>query len=582
MKRSLSPLLGLAIFLAPSAARAANFNVTSVADSGTGSLREAVAAANAAATDDNIFIGVPGPISLTTGELVLANNGKLTISGTTDGVTVSGGGLSRVFRVDTGASVTLSALTISNGLINNGSGGAIINDGGNLTVNNSTLTGNSARGNGTASSLGGAIYNPGGNLTLTNCTFAGNSVSGGANNEGGGVYSTGPVAMLNCTLTGNSVSGTASQGGGIRSLGTLTLANSLVVGNTPDNLSGATSMGSTNNITTGTPAAAGLDPAGLQDNGGAVRSIALTTRGTAVNKGSNAVLGNLNSDTRGPGFPRTVGLTVDIGAFESIFSNRPPLLNNETFSTSLGFPFNEQLMAVDEDGDPLTYVRSSGALPLGLSIDINTGVISGTPFVPGRSDFSVNVNDGKNTTVGRFIIIVSANSDGVGPVITRDGLAPSYTRDELANIVYRGTVTDVAAGGATPSGVEKVLFQLRRDSDNSAYSGSETTGFTSNLNIGYFSAFLDVPVPNTTAGTRNFRRTFGANGFIPSAAVLKPDDYSLVIAAKDVAGNYSVEVVPFKVVLTPIGPIVPPIRVKPATSKAPSASAVREVSGDAS
>ena len=585
MNRSISPLLGLAILLAPAAARAADFAVTSTADSGMGSLRAAVAAANAAATDDTISIGVAGPIALTTGDLVLANNGKLTITGATDGVTITGSGLSRVFRVSAGAGVTIAGLTIRNGRATNDSGGAISNMGGTLTINNCTIEGNSAVGGGAVPTpvLGGAISSLGGSLALTNCTISGNSASGGPNNEGGGVYSTGALSLLNCTLVGNSVSGgtvaAADQGGGIRSLGTLLLTNSLVVGNTPDNVSGTPSAASTNNITAGTPADAGLDPAGLQDNGGAVRTIALSTRGTAVNKGSNLALNGLSSDARGPGFPRTVGLTVDIGAFESVFSNRAPELNNETITTTFNVPFSEKLDATDADGDSLTYVRSSGTLPIGLSLDLNTGVISGTPIVPGRFDFSVNVNDGKNTTVARFIIIVSTNPDGVGPVITRDNLAPSYTRDQLAALVFNGTVTDVAAPGVTPSGVEKVLFQLRRDSDSTIYSGSEATGFTQDPNLGYFPAFLSAPSPNTTAGTRQFRRTFGANGFIPSANVLKPDDYSLVIAAKDLAGNYSVEVVPFKVTLT----AAQPVRLTPATSKASLApAAARNASDNAS
>ena len=49
--------------------------------------------------------------------------------------------------------VVLDGLTISNGFKPGGSGGGIYNNGGTLTVSNSTLSGNSADGD------GGGIYN---------------------------------------------------------------------------------------------------------------------------------------------------------------------------------------------------------------------------------------------------------------------------------------------------------------------------------------------------------------------------------------------------------------------------------------
>ena len=505
--------------------------VTTLADiqanDGVTSLREAVDAANRDGADSPITFAVSGTITLTGGELTLVNDGKVSITGPAKGITISGDSKSRVFNISNGADATFSGLNITGGNAGNANGGGILNNGA-LTLNGSTLFNNAAN-------SGGAIAN-GGTLTLANSTLAGNS----AQNNGGGIFNspTATMTSLNSTIVGNA----ATSGGGIFKGKSLTLSNSIVVGNTSDNLSAVADAGG-NNITAGTKAAAGLDPFGLRDNGGAVRTIALTTRGTAVNSGDNNAAKDLKTDARGAGFPRVVSSKVDIGAFESAFGNRAPSLNNATFSTSVNVPFSMQLAGTDADGDALTYSRAGGTLPDGITLS-STGLLSGTPTKVGRYDFQVNVFDGTDVTVARFIIVVSDITDGVGPVITRAALNASYTRDEFANIVYRGTVRDVAPNGVTPSGVAQVTFQLRRDSDGFAYSGNETDGFTSNVNLGYFPAFLSDPIPNNTAAARDYRRTFGADGFVPSASVLKPGGYSLVIVAKDVAGNFSVEVVP--------------------------------------
>ena len=57
-------------------------------------------------------------------------------------------------------------------------GGAIYNDSANLTITNSTLSGNSAGGS------GGGIYNYLGTLMVTNSTLSGNSGAAG----GGGIF----------------------------------------------------------------------------------------------------------------------------------------------------------------------------------------------------------------------------------------------------------------------------------------------------------------------------------------------------------------------------------------------------------
>ena len=137
-----APLLGL--LLLPASASAANFLVTSLADSGLGSLRQAILDANANGAADTITFDetlAGGTILLSSGELTIADDTAdpdLTIDGDVDGdgapdITVDAQDSSRVFFIATGADATSQGLVITGGIENFGT----------LTVTGSTISGNS-------------------------------------------------------------------------------------------------------------------------------------------------------------------------------------------------------------------------------------------------------------------------------------------------------------------------------------------------------------------------------------------------------------------------------------------------------
>src|SRR5262245_27302083 len=92
------------------------FHVTTLADSGAGSLRAAVARANAHPGADVIDFqaGLTGTIALTGGELDITGDLAITGPGAAK-LTVSGSNLSRVFQVEAGETVSISGLTIAGG-----------------------------------------------------------------------------------------------------------------------------------------------------------------------------------------------------------------------------------------------------------------------------------------------------------------------------------------------------------------------------------------------------------------------------------------------------------------------------------
>lgn len=259
-----------AVLLTPAAADAATFTVTNTNDAGAGSLRGAIASANAAAGADEIKFsgaGSSGTIRLTTGELPITQNANLTITGPgRDQLTISGDANnnstadaadSRIFNVTSGsdATVSVSGLTLTRGFAGTADpGGAITSDGtsgdatlritdaavtqskaengggiaslGELIVTNTTISGN------TATDSGGGVAVQEDDALLDRVTLTGNT----AVDAGGGASAEGPSSGLDVrdsTVSGNSVTGPSGRGGGLSvQIGLLKVQRSTVTTNT--------------------------------------------------------------------------------------------------------------------------------------------------------------------------------------------------------------------------------------------------------------------------------------------------------------------------------------------------------------
>ena len=254
--RSLGVFLGvlfsvLALLSAGSRpARAATFQVTTLADSGAGSLRAAITSANGTAGSTVTFAsGLTGKILL--GSVLPALAANMTLTGPSASVlAVDGAALYTPFSVNSGVTAALSGLTIQNGGAGvTGFGGGFSNAGtvkltgctltqnkvfysggglanfGTATLIGCTLTQNST---GQYSSGGGGVYNASGaTLTLTGCTLTQNSTFPYIDNNGGGVLNSGALMLTGCTLTGNS----ARFGAGVSSSGTATLMGCTLASN---------------------------------------------------------------------------------------------------------------------------------------------------------------------------------------------------------------------------------------------------------------------------------------------------------------------------------------------------------------
>jgi hypothetical protein len=166
-----------------------------------------------------IGFGCNGTITLTS-PLVVSNN--VVLDGSLVNTTISGGGKTELFYITSGGSLTITNLTLANGVTNNNGGsfcadgGAIYNNGGTLNLVGCQVVNNGAYDN-TSNPMftlpyparGGAIFNNGGNVTLTSTLISNNvayrSSSAAGIGLGGAIFMTNGTLTLNsCILTTNS------------------------------------------------------------------------------------------------------------------------------------------------------------------------------------------------------------------------------------------------------------------------------------------------------------------------------------------------------------------------------------------
>ena len=176
----------------------ATFTVTNLADTGVGSLPERIDKANQTAGADIINFASNlsgGTIVLTGNDLEITDN--LTIQGLGSGqLTVQMNNGRRIFTIDNGAffndlDIEISGLTLTGGDVAD-PGGAIFSRE-DLTLEDTVITGNTAIG------LGGAIYSDFANLTINRSTISGNTTTLDPSNfsSGGGVYAKAGLLTVN-------------------------------------------------------------------------------------------------------------------------------------------------------------------------------------------------------------------------------------------------------------------------------------------------------------------------------------------------------------------------------------------------
>ncbi len=390
-------------------------------------------------------------------------------------------------RVDAGSGGSAFGGGVPNGAPGgNALGGAICSNGSALTVSRCTflecfaqggfggggengVAGSNGTGGAAGAALGGAIAVFSGSCLIENCTFSTNVAFGGFGGngglvngtgstraaggiggaaEGGAIYAATAATVTSCTIVGGAPSGgnkncTAgigglkngnarepagtTLGGGVRAVGTVTLVNTIVAGNTAgvhqqgtavSDVSGTFSSSGYNFIgavdgSTGLTAdtnqrgtaAAPINPklGPLADTGGPTLTIRPLRGSPVVDKGNSF---GLATDQRGLTRPVDLddsiyanaggGDGADIGAWEGqTLPNDVPVANGGLVQGTVGVVFSGQAIGgYDLDGDALTFRLVTGeTLPAGLTLN-SDGSVTGTVNTIGVTTVHYIANDG--------------------------------------------------------------------------------------------------------------------------------------------------------------------------------------------
>jgi CSLREA domain-containing protein len=361
----------------PIIAEAATFTVNSTiddvdADPGDGicattvdsacTLRAAIQEANALVGADTIKLKA-GLYMLTiegasenvcaTGDLDIT--GDLTIIGAGAKKTfINGGKLDRVFHTIGSISVTMTDMTVQNGLatddglgdVNNAKGGGILNESAStLTLKGITLSNNAA--SGLVSSNGGGIHNSGtstitksilsdsivsnnaawgggvagggifnntGTLKIRSTTIFNNVAIGVNDGYGGGIMNYATSEIRQSTISNNTVSvqGNYGEGGGINNNGTLTIIQSTISNNTAQGVRGdGGGIANGGGLTITTSIISGNIARGPFGSGGGIATFAGNVVITGSTLSNNAASGVSGNPGRGGGiFLGDTGITV--------------------------------------------------------------------------------------------------------------------------------------------------------------------------------------------------------------------------------------------------------------------------------
>jgi hypothetical protein len=383
------------------------------------------------------------------GTLTLTNskvNGNSSLGG---GGSFGGGGILNSSKM----SITSCTFSGNNTATN---GGAIYTMNDLLTITNSTFNGNSSGGEG-----GGIVNGHSASTTIANSTFSGNSSSSGA-----GIWNASNAAratITNCTLSGNSAS---SDGGGLVNQGNLVIGNTIIAGNsapTGPNVSGTVTSQGHDLIGDGTggsgfaptdlvgTAANPIDPrlGPLQANGGPTATMALLPGSPAIYAGDPA-LSPGPFDQRGPGYPRIVNGTIDIGAFQShIFA----VQNTQDHGTG-----SLRQAILDANTIPgSTVITFLPGITGTINIDSALPALSSNIDLEGPGALSLTVQPSSGNSFRIFTV-------GSGAVVTLAGLTIAHGTDVAGGGILNSggtlTVSNCTIGNNSGGGINNALGTL--------------------------------------------------------------------------------------------------------------------------
>jgi hypothetical protein len=473
----------------------ATFTVTSLADNGAGSLREAIASANSTPGADEIVFqsGLSGNI-ITLDSTPLFITESLIITGPGASVlTIDGNDNSRIFDITDSSggaianAVTISGLTLTGGNGSDGEGsfsdgGAISSQDTALTIQNSVITGNSS------SNSGGGIffYSYDDTLTIQNSTVSYNYASNG----GGGIFiSKGNLVIQSSSISDNETG--EGSGGGIATrtgssgeggVGDILIEGSTITGNTSSGAGGGISFADAQAITIINSTIA--DNTAVLGNGGGIKlyyANSLTIQNTTIS----------GNEATGMRERRTIGGNgggIAVGGGSAVAVN---VLIEDSAITGNNADFN---------GGGLYFYYNTGT----TTIRRTTIAGNSTDFMAGGGTFVRNTD----------ILIENSEVTGNTAKSGGGGILASSTNLRIENSEVTGNTTEDGGGGILASSTNLDIENSKVGDNTAAYGGglflydatlnltnSEVTGNTAAFGGGIYLVSTFNTSSNTYYGT---------------------------------------------------------------------------------
>lgn len=422
-------LIGMCLLLGIISTQAASLTVSTTADGGAGSLRQAIIDATINAEANTVTFAIP---TSDPGFSLKENRFRIILASSLPDlppapiiidnqqpqfISVSGDNSFRIFRLVNSAVVTINNLTITGGTSSDGLGGGafFMGDSSILNLNGSTLASNNSTSNG-----GGIYVNTSGTLNITNSTISGSA----SQVDGGGIYvnTSGTLNLNSSNISGNTATG---SGGAIfnNTSGTVTATNNTLNGNSAGDNGGGVFNRATitfnNDTVTSNSAKAG---GGIYNDFTATLNSSIVALNTADD--GTDILGR---GDRGTSFTGTYNLIGNADGSAGL----APASNQLGSSIS---PINPQLGPLANNGGP-TFTRAllngSPAIDTGNS----PGLITDQRGMGRPVDNMAIANTGDGTDVGAYEVqtIVTAGEVLVG------GRAMTSSGRGVRNVIIRLT-----------------------------------------------------------------------------------------------------------------------------------------------
>lgn len=158
------------------------------------------------------------------------------------------------------------------------------------------------------------------------------------------------------------------------------------------------------------------------------------------------------------------GTTYVYGGYSTFTTSGVPVVSNGSFTGTAGTAITTFNLSTLSTNTPTSYVITSGALPTGLSLNITTGAITGTPTATGSFSIGFTASNSYGTSVTSGTVTITINPSQNSDIVAVAGSSPA-TLSSTINTATISTVTD---------GVQVWSFTIRdggaslNDTDNLA------------------------------------------------------------------------------------------------------------------